>query len=209
MGEIIGFHFNYSLISRVKSHHAQLDGLNKLYKNQMRGKLYKLLYKMNKDTRIKVRTPVGDTEERDTGEGWGQGTIEGALCSAVNLDSGVREFFQNSEHEVSYGDVMLGPALFQDDVARLCDDPVSAQIGNDKMEAMAETKLLDFNMDKSCLIAIGRKKARTDLEKKLIENPPQLYGRNMKQVKAEKYLGDQISSTLAVSVAATVTKRSG
>ena len=164
---------------------------------------------MNKDTRIKVRTPVGDTEERDTGEGWGQGTIEGALCSAVNLDSGVRDFFQNSEHEVSYGDVMLGPALFQDDVARLCDDPVSAQIGNVKMEAMAETKLLDFNMDKSCLIAIGRKKARTALEKKLIENPPQLYGRDMKQVKAEKYLGDQISSTLAESVAATVTKRSG
>jgi hypothetical protein len=52
---------------------------------------------------------------------------------------------------------MLGPALFQDDVSRLCDDPVSAQMGNDRMEAMAETKLLDFNMDKSCLLLSERK----------------------------------------------------
>ena len=78
----------------------------------------------------------------------------------------MRDFFQKDEHEVSFGDVMLGPALFQVDVARLFDDPVAAQIGNDKMEAMAEIKLLDFNMDKLCLIAMGRKKARTDLEEK-------------------------------------------
>ena len=166
---------------------------------------------MNKDTRIKVRTAVGDTEERDTGEGWGQGTIEGALVSAVNLDNGVRDFFIDSEYEVSYGDLMLSPALFQDDVSRLCDDPVSVQMGNNKMEAMAETKLLDFNMDKSCLIVIGKKKkVRGDMENKLAQNPPLLYGKKMKQVKVEKYLGEQISSGgLAESVTATVNKRTG
>ena len=145
-------------ISKFFDRESLTDGLNELYKNEVRGKLYKLLYEMNKDTKIKVRTPVGDTEERDTGEGWGQGTIEGAICSAVNLDNGVRDFFTGSEYEVSYGDLMLGPALFQDDVSRLCEDPVSVQMGNDRMEAMAETKLLDFNMEKSCLIVIGKKR---------------------------------------------------
>ena len=48
-------------------------------------------------------------------KGWGQGTIEGAICSAVNLDNGVRDFFEGSEYELSYGDVVLAPALFQDD----------------------------------------------------------------------------------------------
>ena len=111
---------------------------------------------------------------------------------------------------MSYGDVMLGPALFQDDVSRLCDDPVSVQMGNDRMEAMAETKLLNFNMDKSCLIVIGKKKLRADMENKLAKNPPLLYGQKMKQVRAEKYLGDQISfGGLGESVAATVTKRTG
>jgi hypothetical protein len=127
-----------------------IDGLNELYRSNVRGKLYKLLYEMNKNTRITVRTAVGDTESREIGEGWGQGTIEGAVCSAVNLDKGVQDFFFNSEYEVSYGDLVLGPALFQDDVSRVCLDPVSAQMGNAKMEAMAKTKLLDFNIEKSC-----------------------------------------------------------
>jgi hypothetical protein len=37
------------------------------------------MYEMNRNTRISVRTPVADTEWRDVGEGWGQGTIEGAI----------------------------------------------------------------------------------------------------------------------------------
>ena len=41
-------------------------------------------------------------------------------------------------------------------------------------------------------------------------DPPLLYGQKMKQVREEKYLGEQISSGgLAESVAATVTKRTG
>ena len=176
----------------------------------MKGKVYKLMYEMNKDTRISVRTAVGNTEQRETGEGWGQGTIEGAICSAVNLDNGVRDFFATSECEVSYGDMALSPLLFQDDVSRLSLDPLSAQIGNDKMEAMAETKLLDFNLDKSCIIVIGNAKLRKQLEYDFAANPPLLYGTKMKQVSQEKYLGDQIScGGLAASVTATVAKRKG
>ena len=42
---------------------------------------------------ICVQTPVGTTKESDTGEGVGQGTLEGALVSAVSLDKGVNDFF--------------------------------------------------------------------------------------------------------------------
>ena len=66
------------------------------------------------------------TEEEDTGEGVGQGTLEGAIVSAVNLDSGVNEFFHDSEYEISYGKVPLQPILYQDDVARMSLDLESA-----------------------------------------------------------------------------------
>ena len=165
---------------------------------------------MNKDTRISVRTPLGDTEYRDTGEGWGQGTIEGAVCSAVNLDNGIRDFFQFNEYEISYGDFLLSPAIFQDDVSRVCLDPVSAQFGNDKMEAVAETKLLDFNTDKSCFIIICKGKAKQEMQNQFSINPPQLYGKDMKQKPEDKYLGDQISSLgLAASISCTIAKRKG
>lgn len=168
------------------------------------------MFELNKDKRISVRTRVGDTEWRETGEGWAQGTSEGAICSAVNIDNGVSDFFANSEYEVSYGDVQLSPTLFQDDISRLCWDPVSAQMGNDKVEAMAETKLLDFNLDKSCIIIIGKGKPRIEMEKKFSENPPLLYGQEMNIVTEDKYLGDQISAGgLGPYILATIKKRRG
>ena len=94
---------------------------------------------------------------------------------------------------MSYGDVALFPALFQDDVSRLCLDPVAAQMGNERMEAMAETKLLDFNIEKSCFIIIGKGKDKRRLKEEFKVSPPQIYGRNMTQSSEEKYLGEQIS----------------
>ena len=79
------------------------DCMDGLYKSNVNGKLYRLLYAMNKNTRISEQTPVGITEEKDTGEGDGQGILEGALVSSVNLDKEVNEYFHNSEYEVSYG----------------------------------------------------------------------------------------------------------
>ena len=34
------------------------DCLDELYKSKIRGRLYKLVFELNKDTRIKVKTPV-------------------------------------------------------------------------------------------------------------------------------------------------------
>ena len=154
-------------VSKFFDHEALSDCMNELHRSKVQGKLYRLLYEMNKNTKICVKTPVGVTDERDTGEGVGQGTLEGALVSAVSLDNGVNDFFKESEYEVSYGDIELQPLLYQDDVARMALDIESAQIGNDKMEALAETKLLDYNLEKSCFIVIGSKKTRQVMEDNL------------------------------------------
>jgi hypothetical protein len=134
----------------------QLQLLKNPGQANVQGKLYRLIFEMNKNTKISVQTPVGLTEESDTGERVGQGTLEGAIVSAVNLASGVND----SEHEVYYGGVEIKPLLFQDDVARLSSDIESVQTGNDKMEALAETKLLNFNLEKSGFKVIGNKKTR-------------------------------------------------
>ena len=89
------------------------DCMNELYKNEVRGKLYRLIFKMNMSTKISVQTPVGLSGERDIGESVGQGTVDGAVISAVNLDNGVTDFFRDSEDEVNYGGISLRPLLFQ------------------------------------------------------------------------------------------------
>ena len=50
--------------------------------------------------------------------------------------------------------------LYQDDVARISGSIKDAQAGNDKMESLAESKLLDYNLEKSCFILMGERKAR-------------------------------------------------
>ena len=70
----------------------------------------------------------------------------------------VSDYFADSTNKLSYADVQLGPCLYQDDVSLLSTDLESAQDANNRMEAMAESKLLDLNLDKLCLLVVGNKK---------------------------------------------------
>ena len=184
--------------------------MNSIFNLGVKGKLYRLLYNLNKDTVIKVNTAVGDTNEEETGENIGQGTLEGAHISASNIEYTVNEFFGNSNDDISYGEERLQPLLFQDDISRISTSLKAVQSGNDKMEAVMESKLLDFNHDKSVLIVMGSKKKKDMIEEEMMDCPPTLCGEVMKMTNSEKYLGDMISSDgLADSVTATVLKRKG
>ena len=48
------------------------NNLAELYKAKVKGKEYRLVHEMNIETKLKVRTPVGDSETRTTTEGKGQ-----------------------------------------------------------------------------------------------------------------------------------------
>ena len=74
-----------------------VDMLGEMYKVNVRGKLYKLLYELNKDRRISVRTPIGESEQKETKEGISQGSIDAGFGSSVNLGKGVDEFFNSSK----------------------------------------------------------------------------------------------------------------
>ena len=107
-----------------------MDCLGEVYKNNVKGKLYRLLYEMNRNNVIKVKTAVGESEETETGENVGQGTLEGALISAISIGNGTNEFFKDSEDEVSYENIKLQPLLYQDDVLRISTNVRAAQVGN-------------------------------------------------------------------------------
>ena len=186
------------------------DCLNEVHKCGVKGKLYRLLYGLNENTRISVVTPVGKSDECDTGETVGQGTLEGAVISAVSLDKGVEEYFGDSEDEMRYAGLRLQPLLFQDDISRLANNPASLQAGNDRLEVMAETKLLDFNLEKSGFMQIGKSKMTQKFKDQLLKNPITLCGKPMSCVSEAKLLGDWLSDKgLGESVATTVKKRKG
>ena len=89
-------------------------------------------------------------------------------------------------------------------------DLEQAQESNNRMEAVLESKLLNFNLDKSVFLVIGKKNFKKAIEKKLEECPLTLCNEKMKQVDAYSYLGDVISDKgVAHSALATINKRYG
>ena len=186
------------------------DGMDALYNYGIKGKLYRLLYNLNKDTKIKVKTTLDTSEEAETGENIGQGTNEGAIMSAASIDYSVNQFFRSSTNEISYAGERLQPLIFQDDICRLSLSVESAQSGNEKLESIIESKLLDFNVEKSVFLVMGPKNAKKQLTNELKKKPLNLCNQQQKISTSEKYLGDMIDSNgLAQSVHATVLKRKG
>ena len=59
-----------------------------------------------------------------------------------------------------YASLKLGYCLFQDDITRMVEDLKNVEDGNRRLEAMAESKLLDFNRSRTGMLLIGQKKFR-------------------------------------------------
>ena len=128
------------------------DAMCALYSAGVKGKIYRLWYKLNEKTQIAVKTGVGVTDVMDTGETLGQGTVGGALASALNIDEEINAHFKDSEAEISYGSTRLQPVSFQDDVLRMCTGHDDAQEGFNRFEAVFKTKLLQIHPTKSCYL---------------------------------------------------------
>ena len=142
------------------------DILNQIYASNVKGKVYRLIYQMNKNIRIKVKTPVGITQSADTGPGAAQGSVDAAVISSVSIGNDVSVTFAEADgkQEVSYESVDLSPLIFIDDIFRMTDTVESAQYANKLMELIIGRKGLEFNQDKSMFVIMGNKKERKALK---------------------------------------------
>ena len=186
---------------------VNLNVLDQIYSCKVKGKIYRLIYEMNKNVRIKIKTPVGMTQSEDVGPLVTQGSVEAATLSSVSLGNGVNDAFVQSDVEVVYGKITLGPQIFMDDIARLAENRASAQYANHLMEKVIGSKGLEFNLDKSSYLIMGNKANRRKLKAQTITSPIQLCNENMKEVKVLRYLGDCISYNIEESIHQTVLRR--
>ena len=183
------------------------DVFGEVYNNQVKGKVYRLLFEMNKNTRVKINTPVGVSQSADTGPIITQGGVEAGLLSSVSIDNGTNVTFAASDCEVNYFDIKLAPLKYQDDIFRMAETVASAQFSNDVLEDLFEKKSLSFNLSKSQFLIMGNRKTRKKLKSELEKKPLTLCGQEMEEAKALKYLGDYVSFDLTDSVHQTVLKR--
>ena len=151
------------------------------------------MFNLNKTSRIKIKTSVGESRSESIQPLITQASVEAAVISAKNLDSGVSEYVHKEKdnetedtekeekeeedndkdiEDVTYSTVKLKSLLFQDDVLTPNKTPEAAQAINLKMVDLMESKLLDLHKGKSCYIVAGEKGSRED-EKRVGEETPE------------------------------------
>ena len=126
---------------------------NAMYKCGISGKLYRLLYTLNKDSHIKVKTEAVLTCVKHTGENVTQGSIGGAILSSANLDKTLYAYFGGSDSELSYGDRRLQPNTFQDDSTACVEE------GNSMMDAAMKKMQPDLHISKCSVIVFHNKRS--------------------------------------------------
>ena len=167
--------------------------MEEAFKSGVKGKAYRLLFEMNKESIIKVKTPLGYSEEAETKAHLGQGTVEGAVLSANSIDKGVDEYL-GDENDINYGNLVVKSLIFQDDIASASKTIEAAQSKNNKIEAMLETKLLDLNSLKSVVLVTGTKQFKSDIKERMQQNPMTIYSKPMKIVNEYCYLEEVVHS---------------
>ena len=90
------------------------DCLLEMYKLGYDPNTLKILYEMNKETDIIIRTPVGNTNNIQIKEVVKQGTIFGPImcCAETSAVNSIGE-----EVKYSYGKINIGMPVFMDDIA--------------------------------------------------------------------------------------------
>ena len=113
-----------------------------MYESDMKGKVYRLMFQMNKNVRVKIQTPVGVTAEADTGPLVTQGGIDSTRISAVSIGNDVDEAFADNVNveAMKYDSVDLNPLSYMDDIFNMCANVTATQVGNKLMEEIVGKK---------------------------------------------------------------------
>ena len=143
----------------------------------------RLWYKLNQDTRIRVKTAAGVTDWGDVGAVVGQGTIGGALVSQAVLDEGVMEKFPLAGSPVpkdgssapragrsemlEYGSVPIAPLMWVDDMLNPAETIEQAKETNKKVNELIKERGLSLHKDKTTYLIIGSKKQVNETQQAL------------------------------------------
>ena len=195
-------------LSKFFDKESLLDCVNQLNDIGVDNKSYRLWYKLNENTRISVKTSVGETEKATVRDTIGQGSVGAPLVSSMNIGRTVSEL-DKTDIEPSYiGRLKVSSVVFQDDIAKFSDSVENARVAADKLDKALRDKQLSVNYSKSKNLIIGSKKFRKDTLKEMEENPIKIGDEVMEHSSQEKYLGDVIHEDgCEASITATINER--
>jgi hypothetical protein len=153
---------------------------------------YRLWYKLNENTRIRVKTSVGESDAKLITNSLGQGSFGAALASSINIGCAIQDTFHETS-STNIGTLPLNAVVMQDDIAKMNDNLRQARVGCNKIHNTLMRKQLSVNHDKCKYLIVGPKKFRENTLKELEKEPMTMGGLVIKHAGSEKYLGDWVN----------------
>ena len=183
------------------------DLLEEMHSIGVDSKAQRLFLKLNKNTKVRVRTGAGDSEWSDVGDIIGQGSGGAAKVSALNLSRKLDRVFQDGAEMAKYGSVKQNPYSFQDDVLAPVEDVEGLRATNVKMIEVMNLMQTELSETKSGFILMGPEPQVAEARRRIKEKPVMCGGFEMKEMKVQKWLGEYLSEGLRESVRVTIRKR--
>ena len=131
---------------------------------------YRLWYKLNENTRIRVRTSVGESDSKLIKNSLGQGSFGAALASSINIGCAIQDTFHETS-STNIGTLPINAVVMQDDISKMNDNLKQARAGCSKIHNNLMRKQLSVNHDKCKYLIVGPKKFREKTLKDLEKEP--------------------------------------
>ena len=155
--------------------------MNNLWEADIKGKIWRFIYEINKKAIIHIKTPFGTTTSIETHKNLKQGSVLASKMAAIHTD-GVNKLFKNSGLGILYGKISIGNLLFQDDIIRIENTAKKMDEANKYFESFEKINKMEFHPGKTVILATSGK-----------ETEVKLNGKPLKQVHEIEYLGDVIT----------------
>ena len=126
------------------------DCINSLWNCGVQNDILYLIYLLNRNADIVVKTPFGDTEAFTIPDLVKQGTVFGPILNNCSLG----KIFDNGQN-YQYGEVKISPLEFVDDIAGINDGIAPAVSSNSRIRYSQDLKRLKFAHEKCKLLKIN------------------------------------------------------
>ena len=186
---IISIHkyFNQNLIMEFIDLRKAFDKMvlknvmQNLWEIGVKGRIWRMIYCINKKATIKIKSSLGTTDEFIIGDILKQGSVLAANLAALHTDT-VSKRFENTGLGVRYGEELIPLLLYQDDIVKFDTKIENMQKSNIILEIFQNENRMEYHPSKSVLM--------TNIKN---QEPIKLNNINVPVVEEYKYLGDLIN----------------
>ena len=156
--------------------------MRNLWNANVKGKIWRIILKMNEYAQVTINTPFGITQEFICNQILKQGSVLASPLAAMHVDS-VQEFFDDENLGTYYCNTKIQNLIFQDDIVRFEDDEEKLNKANNIFNIFQNINKMEFHPIKTKIMKINSQESEIKLGEHHLEYTDKM-----------KYLGDIISN---------------